>query len=311
MLDSSLHLVLRDAYRLSRMLSSTLNVPTVKCFLMQMCALVTAFIGFYALMPLVRGEAYTDALWDGQTINLIGLTFQVEVPFFLPFALVAFAVWLLYQGKKREFDVMPVVSARLRLDYGDVYSELERRESRALNKAVRTAAAVMRWFLVVKIEAVKLAAGVVGIILIDYHALMPFLIAIMVPILLSSRKSESTKEIAPSDDGELLRFIRFRMRLNKSSLTFGNLMPTFLLLTLIWDRLLINEPTDTANLLFLCVLVAFCGNTASRISQSLLRMAESNQTWRRFQYVDIAADAETFILAMELNDTHEETSFDE
>jgi len=293
------------------MLSRTLNAPTIKCFLMQMCALATAFIGFYALMPLVRGEAYTDTLWVGQTIDLIGMTFRVEVPFFLPFALVAFAVWLLYQGKKHEFDVMPIVSARLRLDYRDVYSELERRESRALSKAVRTAAAVMRWFLILRIEAAKLAAGVVAIILIDYHALISFLMAIMVLILLASRESEFTKETVPPDDGELLKFIQFRMRLNKASLTFGNLMPTFLLFTLIWDRLLINEPTDTANLLFLCMLVAFCGKTASRISQSLLRMAGSNQTWRRFQYAGIAADAETFILAMKLNDTHEETSFDE
>lgn len=271
-------------------------------FLMQATAFALAAASFAMLIPLIRRGPEKVPAEVSKSFDILGVSVNIELSWYVPFFLVGCALLLLYRAKRAEMTLISR-SAEAITNFFTVYDEgyppiVEQSSSR---RAIARASKLARWYIILITEGLKASVCLALVLFVNLAALVPILISLVSITIFSVW---SYRAIGEGPDGrveeerdEIQDFVSFRLSLSKLSIAFSALMPVFLVCTLLWDQLVLAEWHIGRDLLLLCLILSFLGTCLGKMTGGLYRMSQMDPIWRAFgralelSSIDIARDA--------------------
>lgn len=284
LIAASLYLV-KDSHKFVFALQKYAGLHLSRYFGAQVLALGLASASFTFLIPLIRRGPENAPENISRSYELFGFDFELQLTWYAPFFMVGCALAVLYLAKKSELQIVAraaaAITAFLR---NSAPSSTDASESRSLRRLTARSAKLVRWYIIMGTEVLKTAACIGLVWIINSKAIYPlgFSLIVLTAFSLWSYRSpvERDNQEAGEEVNELGEFISFKLALSKLSIGFSGLMPTFLVVSLLWDQLVSPEWYVGRDLLLLCLVVSYAGPCLGKAAQGLYRISQMDPIWR-------------------------------
>ena len=284
LVGAALYLI-KDSHKFVSALRKYAGLHLGRYFAAQALALGLASVSFTFLIPLIRRGPENAPEDIARSYELFGFNFELQLTWYAPFFMVSCALAVLYLAKKSELKIVTrAASAITAFLQNSTLSSPDALDSTALQKLTARSAKVVRWYIIMGTEVLK-AAACIGLVWIinskAIYALGFSLIALTAFSLWSYRSpTDGDNQKAGEEANGLGEFISFKLALSKLSIGFSGLMPTFLVVSLLWDQLVVPEWFVGRDLLLLCLIVSYAGPCLGKAAQGLYRISQMDPIWR-------------------------------
>lgn len=283
LVTAALYLI-KDSHKFVSALQKYAGLHLGRYFASQVLALGLASVSFTFLIPLIRRGPENAPAGIVRSFEFFGFNFELHLTWYAPFFMVACALAVVYLAKKSELKIVTRAAAAIMafLKHGSLSGDAI--EPGSLSKLTARSAKLVRWYIILGTEALKTTACIGLVWFINSKAIYPLgfsLIALTVFSLWSYRSpAEGNNKKAGDEINELDEFISFKLALSKLSIGFSGLMPAFLVVSLLWDQLVLPEWYVGKDLLLLCFLAGYAGPCLGKASQGLYRISQMDPIWR-------------------------------